>query len=216
MDSLRLVCLSDTHEQLQYVEIPDGDVLIHCGDWTWTGNYHVLNKELDYFRKQPHRYKVATMGNHDLVMESDGVWKQIEKAHRGIHFLRESGVTIQGVSFWGSPVQPQFHNWAFQKERGPALQEHWAQIPEGIDVLVTHGPPYGQGDTNKNDGRFGDHDLLTRVLQVKPQFHIYGHAHDGYGRYERDGIQFVNCATCNEAYNPVNAPMVIDVGPRGR
>jgi hypothetical protein len=30
-------------------------------------------------------------------------------------YLNDSGVEIDGLKFWGSPVQPYFHNWAFNR-----------------------------------------------------------------------------------------------------
>lgn len=39
---------------------------------------------------------------------------------------------------------PKFCNWAFMKARGDPIQEVWSKIPDGIDILVTHGPPLGK------------------------------------------------------------------------
>jgi hypothetical protein len=51
-------------------------------------------------------------------------------------------VTIDGVSFRASPYTPEFMNWAFMYPRGAAAR-YWDQIPYGLDVLITHGPPFG-------------------------------------------------------------------------
>lgn len=40
--------------------------------------------------------------------------------------------------------QPWFYGWGFNLPRGQALLEKWNLIPEGVDVLVTHGPPLGK------------------------------------------------------------------------
>lgn len=40
--------------------------------------------------------------------------------------------------------QPWFYGWGFNLPRGQALLEKWNLIPEGIDVLITHGPPLGE------------------------------------------------------------------------
>jgi Icc-related predicted phosphoesterase len=58
-------------------------------------------------------------------------------------------------------------------------------------------------------------DLLATIERTQPKIHVYGHIHEGYGVY-RDvipGLQtiFVNASTCNGAYKPVNAPIVLDV-----
>lgn len=40
--------------------------------------------------------------------------------------------------------QPWFYGWGFNLPRGQALLEKWNLIPEGVDVLITHGPPLGE------------------------------------------------------------------------
>lgn len=221
---LKLVIISDTHTQGRALKVPDGDVLIHCGDSTYRGTGPETHHEMEWFSALPHKHKIIIAGNHELGWEADldrNFYRQvpITKPHfldkyPDLIYLHNTEVTINGVRFWGSPYQPEFYNWAFMKKRGPALAANWAEMPEGIDVLITHGPPYGFGDVNESDNRFGDEDLLKRVLDVKPQIHCYGHAHHGYGEYFHDGIHFINAASLNEDYNPVNAPVVVDVSSR--
>lgn len=220
---MRIVLLSDTHCQGRKVNVPDGDMVIHCGDLTYRGTGNETSYELEWFSNLPHKYKLLIAGNHELGWENDlkrNYYRPvpISKPHfldpyPNIVYLHDSGIEIDGIKFWGSPVQPHYHDWAFQKGRGAPLQAHWAQIPDNTDVLITHGPPYGFGDTNGNplDDRFGDKDLLDRVLQVKPKYHVYGHAHGGYGEYEFHGIHFVNAAICTEEYKPTNPPIIINV-----
>lgn len=40
--------------------------------------------------------------------------------------------------------QPWFYGWGFNLPRGQALLEKWNLIPDGIDILITHGPPLGK------------------------------------------------------------------------
>jgi Icc-related predicted phosphoesterase len=102
-------------------------------------------------------------------------------------------------------------DWAFNLQRGPALREKWALIPEGTDVLITHGPPFGILDWTARGERVGCEDLLEAVRRVKPRLHVFGHIHEGYGEHEQDGTRFVNASICTEAYQPTNAPIVVDV-----
>ncbi len=208
---MKLVILSDTH--CQRCDVPDGDVLIHCGDHTYHGKYNESILALQWLNSLPHKYKLFIAGNHELMWEakSGGIIRELEQLFPNIVYLENEGLEIEGIKFWGSPVQPYFFNWAFQKQRGEELQKHWATIPEDTDVLITHGPPYGFGDTNQRDERFGDQDLLERVLAIKPSIHCYGHAHDGYGERFYEGTHFINAAILNEGYMVANKPVVVDI-----
>ncbi len=44
-DKVRFVCVSDTHNQTDRLEVPPGDVLLHAGDFTMTGQM----KEVEHF-----------------------------------------------------------------------------------------------------------------------------------------------------------------------
>ncbi len=59
-----------------------------------------------------------------------------------IIYLNDSGCEIEGVRFWGSPIQPEFGNLAFNRKRGEDIKEHWDLIPLNTDILITHGSPY--------------------------------------------------------------------------
>ena len=43
--NIKFVCISDTHTKHYALKIPDGDVLIHAGDFTYGGQ----PKEIDEF-----------------------------------------------------------------------------------------------------------------------------------------------------------------------
>lgn len=66
-------------------------------------------------------------------------------------------------------------------------EQHWQAVlpPEvPVDILVTHGPPYGAGDYTR--GRHvGDHKLLEAVQNLKspPSLWVVGHIHNSYGVY---------------------------------
>jgi len=63
---IRVVCLSDTHDNiLDPKKIPDGDLLIHCGDLTQDGTAQSIQKQIDWLSSLPHRHKVFVSGNHD-------------------------------------------------------------------------------------------------------------------------------------------------------
>jgi GalNAc5-diNAcBac-PP-undecaprenol beta-1,3-glucosyltransferase len=45
-------------------------------------------------------------------------------------------------------------------------------IPKNIDVLITHGPPYGILDKTVSGENVGCEDLLSKIQEIKPKFSI--------------------------------------------
>ena len=117
-----------------------------------------------------------------------------------ITYLNDSGVTIEGIKFWGSPVTPWFHNWAFNRV-GEEITKHWDLIPADTDVLITHGPPKGILDETVH-GRLhvGCGHLLKKVLEIKPKVHVFGHIHEARGVHEEAGIKFINASCVDLRY----------------
>ena len=71
MTDKRLIFLSDTHNQHENIEIPDGDFIIHCGDISGRGYRSEVESFLDWFSALPHKYKIMIPGNHDFLFEED-------------------------------------------------------------------------------------------------------------------------------------------------
>lgn len=206
---MRLVILSDTHGRHESIDVPDGDLLIHCGDFCSRGTLQEVADFAAWFEARPHRHKILIAGNHDWPFERSP--SQARALLGEVHYLQDSGVRIDGLHFYGSPWQPRFFNWAFNLDRGAALAEKWASIPADCDVLLTHGPPYGVADWVPRGEHAGCEELTKAVARVRPRLHAFGHIHEGYGREERDGTLFVNACNCNERYEPINPPQVVDL-----
>lgn len=222
---MRLVFISDTHlrHQLGPIEVPEGDVLIHCGDATFRGTIPEISIFSEWFKSFNHKHKIFVAGNHDWLFQTCPEMA-IKLLPKRTSYLCDSGKKINGIRFWGSPWQPEFMGWAFNLPRGPALKRHWDMIPDNTDVLITHSPPLGIGDnapdSRRASNRVGDQDLLETVLRIKPKVHVFGHIHNGYGKYniklmepeEKDfRTTFINASLCDERYQAVNKPIVIDL-----
>jgi Icc-related predicted phosphoesterase len=208
---LKFTCISDTHGKHNSLQLPEGNVLIHAGDVSSMGKeYEVLNF-LDWFAKQDYEYKIFIAGNHDFYFERmhDADIQNIIPSN--IIYLNDSGVTINGINIWGSPISPWFYDWAFNRHRGEPIKKHWDLIPTNTDILITHGPAFGILDYTTSGMRVGCEDLLLKVEEVKPKFHICGHIHEAYGMQEKDGTTFINTSVLNEKYVLVNEPIVFEL-----
>lgn len=203
---MRIVVVADTHRfEEDLPAVPDGDVLVHAGDACRGGSLDELAGALAFLRAMPHRHKLFVAGNHDKALQRQP--REARALMGDIRHLEDEGVELDGVRFWGSPWTPVFHDWAFMLERGAPLREKWRLIPEGVHVLITHGPPRGFGDAPVDGRGAGCDDLLARVQEVRPLLHVYGHIHQGRGAWREGPTTFVN-ATTWECELP---PAVIDV-----
>lgn len=90
----------------------------------------------------------------------------------------------------------------------------WDCITDDIDILVTHGPAYGVLDRTMNNNNAGCHYLLSKVLEKKPQYHLFGHIHEAYGRVVGESTTFINASSVNFGYRLVNPPQIFDITPR--
>lgn len=169
---MKIVQISDTHGLHHNLkDIPAGDVLVHCGDFSHEGTEDEVLDFLNWFIELPHPHKIFVVGNHDLCLwDADG----IEDLPDDVHFLQDKSINIDGKVFFGLGYN-----------HTPEL------IPYGCDVVITHEPPLGIMDES-NCISWGNLEILNRIYEVKPRFHLFGHAHEGNGIIANDGISFSN------------------------
>lgn len=203
----RIVLISDTHGQHDRLEVPDGDILIHAGDISHFGELEDVEAFDAWLAELPHRHKIMIAGNHDFAFERRAA--EAEALIEHATYLRDAGVTVEGLEIWGSPWTPEFFQWAFMLPRGEELAAKWAQIPESTDVLVTHGPPAGILDRTHTGKEAGCEALRERVAELRPALHVFGHIHEARGTDRREGADggrgdtlFVN-ASCPGDGEPV-------------
>jgi len=211
---MKIVCISDTHMKHDRLIVPDGDVLIHCGDICFSrsndfrGQIDDINIFIHWLKSLPHKHKILVAGNHDVVMEEYPLLA--DKMLQGITYLRDEAVTIDGITFYGTPWQPIFGHWGFN--RSPEiLKIKYAEIPMNVDVLITHCPPLGVLDMAHNE-YCGSYELLSRVTETKPRYHVFGHIHENGERAQKGARTiFVNCSVLDNEYNLVYEPMEFEI-----
>jgi len=226
----RICCLADIHGFLDKIDVPLADVLVIAGDITMMGTIEQIttfNKDLGYL---PHKYKLVAAGNHDFLFEkSPSLAKSL--ITNGI-YLQDEEIVINGIKFYLSPASPTFGCWAFNYDRGEEIRRVWRRIPDNCDILITHGPAMGildevtrdlgiywepDGEGNQRDFGYkiehvGCQDLLNKIKEVKPLIHCYGHIHKHGGQVIKEGkTSFINASICNERYQPVNKPVVLEI-----
>ena len=208
---MKIIAISDTHTKHQDVIIPPGDLLIHAGDVTKMGNKEEVEDFLNWFKDQPCTYKIFIAGNHDFYFETATDEEIAALIPDGVTYLNDSGIEIEGISIWGSPITPWFYNWAFQRHRGKKIEKHWDLIPEGTDILVVHGPPHGILDKTRFGAKAGCERLTEAIQFIQPKISIFGHIHEDRGMLKKKGTTYINAAVVDLSYEVKHKPYIIEL-----
>ncbi|KAF3762275.1 Metallo-dependent phosphatase [Cryphonectria parasitica EP155] len=186
------------------------DVAIHCGDLTTESKLDEFRATLQLLRKIKAPLKLVIAGNHDFTLDEPIFRSKAEEAiahsdrklivrtygdygqarqlftdarENGIHFLDEgihhiSLANGSKLTVYASPYTPSLGDWEFQYHPD---QGHHFDIPDGVDIAITHGPPRGILDRTDGRERAGCPDLSASVARSKPRIHCFGHIHEGWG-----------------------------------
>jgi Icc-related predicted phosphoesterase len=211
----KLVLISDTHTYHTDLKMPEGDILICSGDYTWKGEIPEVRRFLKWLKELPYKYKIFCNGNHEVEVSKLGNLTRLlvmELKVDNIFYLEDQSVTLEGLKFYGSPRTPAFGwGWAYMYDRRRDGKRIWENIPEDTDILITHGPPYNKLDLTSDGDLAGCRDLLYKVLKVKPKLHIFGHIHlQGGSHIPTEHTLFVNAAMNDDSYLNVRKPVVVD------
>ncbi len=216
-------CISDLHGQ--YPELKGGDLLIIAGDLTASDKKEQYEQFFTWLCMQDHyKKKIIIAGNHDngLLPEptkkiENGIYHYLECCE----YLCDSGTEFEGLKIWGSPWTLAFYGInpkckAFTCDTDEELAEKWKLIPNDIDILITHCPPYGILDKveritlDEDHGHVGSPSLRNVLHRVKPKLWVFGHIHSCGGRsIDLCTTTLVNASQMNERYEPVNKPVRI-------
>lgn len=101
---------------------------------------------------------------------------------KNVHYLDDTAADVNGMKVYGTSWCPHNMNGAWEVSE-EEMEKEFSKIPYGLDVLVTHAPPKGEGlDLDKDDvnkGHFGSEALLKAILEKKPKIVLCGHVHRG-------------------------------------
>lgn len=216
---LKIIAISDTHNRHNKLIIEPCDILIHAGDESGMGQESEIRHFAKWFNKQPAKHLIWTPGNHSVHFEknypSSLSWFKEECPNGTI--LINSGIQIEGINIWGSPITPTFFRWAYMADRGSEIKKYWDMIPDNTNILITHGPPYNILDElvyvdGTPKGIFvGCQDLSDRIKELKElDLHFFGHIHCGAGQKHLNGVSYYNVSICDEIYYPSNPITIVD------
>lgn len=229
-----MIChlLSDLHGFLPE-KLPGGDLLIISGD--------VTNNDFDapfalWIDSQPYKKIIWIAGNHDNIWFNswlehaekrrpemkESKWKGPGRNEK-VEYLCDSGTEFDGLKIWGTPWSLTFKGinpkcTAFTGDEA-YLKSKYYLIPEGIDILISHGPPQGILDgiyrTADDVEHVGSWELLYTMDRVKPKLLVTAHIHENglqtlLYKHQGPNTMCVNASYVDERYSPRNAFMACE------
>jgi Icc-related predicted phosphoesterase len=186
---MKICCIADTHETHRQCVVPDADVLIFAGDG-------VSADFIDWIKGLPHEHKLIVGGNHDYGLQNrqSSLRKQLDPCV----YLEDESHVIDGIKFYGAPWN-NVVGWAFYANTDVMTHKWWDLIPDDVDILITHTPPYHILDKSSRGIHFGCPVLADRIKTLNFKYHVFGHVHANYGTQDN----FVNCSVCYDEAQPV-------------
>lgn len=197
---MKILHLSDTHGcHRRLIDLPEADIVVHSGDFCMVESETEAIDFLNWFCDLPYAHKIFICGNHDDCLYG----ANINGLDSNVHYLCNTGVEINGVKFYGVPM---FMGDCVTERQSRNI----SNIPEGIDVVVTHSPAYGILDYDDSIN-YGDKQLLTKVMELRPKLHLFGHIHRQHGIISKDGITFSNGAIMSDDYTNLQSPFILEI-----
>lgn len=204
----RVIATSDFHGRLP--KISECDLLLIAGDICPSKPPQEQAIWLDttfrnWLDQVPAKEIVIIAGNHDHIFEKEPA---LVPKNLKFHYLQDSSITLFGITIYGTPWQLPF--WGSFNLSDGRLTEIYKKIPENVDIIISHGPPFGICDaiiTEKSTIHTGSTSLKKRVFAIKPKFCIFGHIHNAYGLTNEEEITFANVSLVNDDLEIVHEPL---------
>ena len=203
--SMRIVCISDTHEQHREANIPLGDLLIHAGDLTqFSKRSGVIVDFNRWLGELPHPHKIVIFGNHDYALEAE---PQLRAQITNATILVNEAALVCGIHVWGSPTTS-LYGGAFGASLAKDRERVYSMMPPETEIVVTHSPPEGVLDGVVSRGC---PELRRAIERVRPRLHVFGHVHESYGLERTAKTTFVNAALIGVGGRLDRQPIVLEL-----
>lgn len=228
---MKIIAISDLHGYLpDMTEYGKFDLLLIAGDicpaydHSYQFQYEWLKNELvPWIQNLPYNNVwskvIFTPGNHSTWFEREdpqsakyladigypcqGRFIYLRNNFYTFDYLNEHGELCY-LNIFGTPWCHQFGNWSFMCS-DDKLRKKFSEIPENIDILLTHDAPYGCSDQCYQGRSLGKHvgsiPLREVILEKKPKLCIHGHLHtSNHSMMALGKTRVVNVSLLDEAY----------------
>ena len=235
---LDIVASSDFHGHLPEITKPF-DLMLLAGDLEPAKNHnHYYQKKwyqnefvpwvLNLPFKDVWSKVIFIAGNHSVYLaqegeESPSVYSNIIAPCKGrAVYLHNQEYTfeyladdegIKELKIFGTPYCKIFGNW-WNMLSDDTLKEKYSEIPENLDILLSHDVPYGACDKcfgwlawGRTPEHIGNKVLRDSILEKHPKYCLCGHLHTGNHQWEQLGdTQIRQVSYLNENYTPTFDP----------
>jgi Icc-related predicted phosphoesterase len=221
---MKICALSDLHGFL-IDDIEECDLVLICGDSVALTHQRGFTKAFKWYKNKfkpwaeslPCKKVLFIAGNHDPLEGHEDKMRELFPRTDKVTYLCHELYEYEGLKIFGTPYCHQFGNWPFMHD-DETLDKYFSEIPENIDILLTHDVPYDMSDvllqqtewsTSKHIGSIPLRKAIDRVL---PSLHFSGHLHScdhALIPFTINGkiIQHANVSIVDEYYNPIYQPL---------
>jgi len=227
--TVSISAIADLHGHLP--QMPKADLAVVCGDifpgemdndpdsqGTWFRDVF-----LPWVDKIESQRVILVAGNHDQwIAAHNGQLLQnfAPPAGKKLVYLCDSGMEFKGLTIYGTPWVPTpFVNKAFSSSNEEFLREKYSQIPQKVDLLLTHTVPYDCkhiGFSERDMQDLGSRELRKAVESRDIRFLIGGHIHSSSERIAHMDFGFrhtemANVACCDNFKQPFRLPICFTI-----
>ena len=232
---MKVAVISDNHGFLPiypsnyWKELEECELLLICGDIIPLHIQFDMSKSKQWLVEEfkpwaeslPVEQVIFIAGNHDFWFErNDLTAHQIFPSHDKVRYLKNEYIDYISTQdskiyyVFGTPYCHQFGNWAFMRDE-ETLAKKFNQIPDNVDILLSHDAPYGTSDIcfegfSASKGHIGCPELRDAIIASKPKYNFHGHLHSAnHGEELLGETKVYNTSILNEQYNLVYEPLMI-------
>lgn len=226
---MKICAISDLHGYLP--ELESCELVLICGDSVpldYQANSKKTRKWYDtVFRRWagelPCDKVLFIAGNHELHFPGKKIiYESLFSKDDKITYLCHSEYLYKSkggkeYKIFGTPYCKQFLDWAFMYPN-EELEKIFKNIPNDLDILISHDNPYGYGDIILQEcpwadgSHIGNIPLAKAIEEKQPKYQFNGHLHScDHSLIMIGNTKHYNCSINDEQYNPVYEPLYLDI-----
>lgn len=226
---MKICAISDLHGYLP--ELKPCELVLICGDSVpleYQASSKKTKKWYDVtFRKWagelPCDKVLFIAGNHELHFPGKKIiYESLFSKDDKITYLCHSEYIHKSkdgkeYKIFGTPYCKQFMNWAFMYPN-EELEKIFKNIPNDLDILISHDNPYGYGDIVLQEcpwadgSHIGNIPLAKAIEEKQPKYQFNGHLHScEHSLIMIGNTKHYNCSIKDEQYNPVYEPLYLNI-----